>query len=149
MEIEHKYLVSDSTYKDLSTGSEEIIQGYLSKDPQRTVRIRRRGNRCFITVKGKNNGDTRQEFEYEIPQADFEAMLHLCLPGVITKRRWIVPFGGYIWEVDEFSGNLQGLVLAEIELESSHRRYPLPPFVGQDVTGNPAYYNSNLSLDLQ
>lgn len=143
-EIEHKFLVANDGYRTMAAHSVEIEQGYLSRDPERTVRVRIKGDHGYITVKGKNAGDARLEFEYEIPLADARAILGLCIPPVISKRRWIVPYEGYIWEVDEFHGSLSPLIVAEIELPSSDTRYILPPFVGENVTGDPSYYNSNL-----
>lgn len=144
LEIERKYLVKNDTYKEMSTTSTRILQGYLSRDPERTVRVRVKGEMGFITVKGITRGATRLEFEYEIPIADAEAMLKLCIPPVIDKIRYIVPFRGYTWEVDEFAGHRAGLVTAEIELSSESEAYSVPSFIGQEVTGNPAYYNSSL-----
>lgn len=143
-EIEHKYLVRDKSYRDMCVCSIEMAQGYLLRDPARTVRVRIAGDTAYITVKGKTVGDTRPEFEYEIPVADAREMLSLCDGRVICKTRYYVDFSGYRWEVDEFHGELDSLVLAEIELPESTHDYPLPPFVGQDVTGDPRYYNSNL-----
>lgn len=143
-EIEHKFLVANDSYRAMATGSVEIEQGYLSREPERTVRVRVKDGYGYITVKGQNRGDTRREFEYEIPVADARAMLGMCLPPVISKRRWIVPYEGHTWEVDEFRGSLSPLVVAEIELPYSDTPYTLPPFVGKNVTGNPRYYNSNL-----
>lgn len=144
LEIEHKYLVKDDSYREAALASYIIKQAYLCREPERTVRVRIKGNKGFLTVKGKNSGDTRLEFEYEIPFADALSMIGLCSGRVIEKIRYIVDFQGFRWEVDEFKGELDGLTLAEIELESSNHNYPLPPFVGKDVTGNPEYYNSNL-----
>lgn len=143
-EIEHKYLVEGESYKEMASGSVEIRQGYLNRDPHRTVRIRTAGRKGFITVKGKNDGDTRLEFEYEIPFDDALEMLGLCEPGIIEKRRWFVDYGGFRWEVDEYLGARKGLTVAEVELPSSGVGYPLPPFAGTNVTGDPRYYNSNL-----
>lgn len=145
LEIEHKYLVKDSSYRGMATASYDIKQGYLSREPERTVRVRTFGDKGFITVKGVTRDCVRAEFEYEIPLKDASELLAMCLPPVIEKRRYIVPFEGKCWEVDEFAGALQSLVLAEIELSSEHETYAAPPFIGENVTGNPAYYNSNLS----
>ena len=145
IEIEHKYIVVDDSYKSLATSHSEMSQGYLNRNPERTVRIRVKDNQGFITVKGKNKGDSRLEFEYEVPVEDAKLMLDLCEPTVIRKTRWNVPFGGFIWEVDEFHGSLSPLVVAEIEIPSSDTEYPLPGFVGENVTGDARYYNSTLS----
>ena len=144
IEIEHKYLVVNDKYRNMASSSHRIMQGYLSREPQRTVRIRVKDNQGFITIKGKNVGDTRAEFEYPIPIDDAMQLLNMCLPTVIEKTRYLVPFDGHTWEVDEFHGVRQGLVVAEIEIGNSNQQYTLPPFVGQNVTGNPDYYNSNL-----
>lgn len=144
LEIEHKYLVKNDSYKALATSCSRISQGYLCRQPERTVRIRIRDDKGYLTVKGKNTGSVREEFEYQIPYEDAERMMALCVPPVIEKTRYIVPFGGHTWEIDEFAGDRTGLVTAEVELSSSSEKYVIPDFIGEDVTGNPAYYNSNL-----
>lgn len=146
IEIEHKYLVANDLFKSLATGKTDINQGYLNRSPDRTVRIRTMGNKGFLTVKGRNKGDHRLEFEYEIPLADAEKILELSEPGIIKKTRYFVPFDGLIWEVDEFHGSLEGVIVAEVELPSKDFQYKKPPFVGENITGDPAYYNSNLKL---
>lgn len=147
-EIEHKYLVTSDAYRAMATGRREIIQGYLSTDPERTVRVRIADDKAYLTVKGKNIGDTRLEFEYHIPVDDAHSLMKLCVLSPIHKVRWIVPFEGFVWEVDEFLDHLAPLVLAEIELPSSDIAYTLPPFVGENVTHDAQYYNSNLSKRL-
>lgn len=144
LEIEHKYLVKDNNYLDMETSVKYICQGYLSRDPHRTVRVRTVDNKGYITVKGLSTGDIRAEFEYEIPVADARELLDMCIRPILEKRRHIVPYAGKIWEVDEFLGHLFPLVIAEIELSSPEEKYELPSFIGQNVTGDPAYYNSNL-----
>lgn len=144
-EIEHKYRVLNNSYRQLSVSCHYICQGYLSKDADRTVRVRVRDQKGYITIKGRTTNDTRVEYEYEIPRVEAEEMLQLCLPTVIEKRRYIVPFKGKTWEVDEFCGALDGLVVAEIELESSTAEYEKPDFIGENVTNDARYYNSNLS----
>ena len=143
-ETEHKYLVVNSDYEKMATKVISLAQGYLSRDPERTVRIRIADDKAYLTVKGRNHGDTRLEFEYEVPVEDARVMLGLCEGRIIRKRRYIVPFEGMVWEVDRFEGELEGLTVAEIELPQSNCKYALPPFVGEEVTGNPAYYNSML-----
>ncbi|MDE6231122.1 MAG: CYTH domain-containing protein [Muribaculaceae bacterium] len=143
-ETEHKYLVKDNAYLTMASRSHKICQAYLSKDPERTVRIRICDNAAFITIKGSGEGDTRPEFEYQIPLGDARELMRLALPGEIEKTRYIVPFQGYEWEIDEFHGRHEGLVIAEIELNQSTHDYPLPPFIGREVTGNPTYFNSNM-----
>ena len=144
LEIEHKYLVKNDSFKRLATSHSLILQGYLCREPERTVRVRIKGDKGFLTVKGRNNGASRAEFEYEICRDDAAAMLEMCIPPILEKTRYIVPFSGHIWEVDEFHGVRTGLVTAEIELASEDEKYEKPEFLGQDVTGDPAYYNSNL-----
>ena len=144
-EVERKFLVIDYSYKPLSTENYEIVQGYLSRDPKATVRVRTKGTKGFITVKGKNSGCVRDEWEYEIPLSEAIEMLRLCEAPVLNKTRYIVKHSGRRWEIDEFHGNLSGLTLAEIELNDPSEHIDLPSFVGEEVTDNPAYYNSNLT----
>lgn len=145
-EIEHKYLVVNDSFKKMATGKIHICQGYLNRDPDRTVRIRTMGSKGFITVKSRNNGDKRLEFEYEIPESDVKEMFKFAEPGIIEKTRYLVPFEGLIWEVDEFHGSLNGVIVAEVELPDDGTIYRKPPFIGADITGQPAYYNSNLKV---
>lgn len=144
LEIEHKYLVVGDSYKEMAGSRLEIRQGYLNRLPERTVRVRTKNNHGYLTVKGKNFGDVREEFEYEIPYDDAFRMLQLCEPPLLEKTRFIVDYDGHTWEVDEYHGTREGLVVAEIELPDSATPYALPPFVGENVTGNVKYYNSNL-----
>ncbi len=146
IEIEHKYLVINDAYKAMSTTAFHIKQGYLSRDKERTVRIRTKNDKAYLTVKTKNIGDMRNEFEYEIPFADAQKLLDVCLQPVIEKVRYIVEHKGFRWEVDEFKGKLDGICLAEIELPNSTTKYERPMFIGENVTGNPAYYTSNIHL---
>lgn len=145
-EIEHKYLVINDSYKSMAVGKLEIRQGYLNRNPDRTVRIRKIESRGFLTVKGKNHGDHRLEFEYEIPGNEAEEILNLAEPGIVEKTRYLIPFDNLLWEVDEFHGSLNGVVVAEVELPSKDIIYNKPPFIGEDITGNPAFYNSNLKV---
>lgn len=147
IEIEHKYLVKDDSYKRLSDNNSTIRQGFLSRNPERTVRVRVRDDQGFITIKGKGDGAAHPEFEYEIPLDDAVRLMSLCEPPVIEKTRYIVMHDGNRWEVDEFHGNLEGLVIAELEVPSEDYRFSLPPFVGREVTGNPKYYNSQLGIN--
>ena len=144
IEIEHKFLVKNDTYKSMAIASYHILQGYLCREPERTVRVRIKGDKGYLTVKGKNKGSRRDEFEYEISPADAMMMLRMCVAPILEKTRYIVPFEGHTWEVDEFSGNRTGLITAEIELSSEKEEYSVPGFIGDNVTDNPAYYNSNL-----
>lgn len=144
-EIEHKYLVISGLYRDMAIQSFTIVQGYLNRNKNRTVRVRLLNSKAFLTIKGLNEGDVRLEFEYEIPIDDAKQLLELCERPLIEKIRYIVPYKGYVWEVDEFQGNLSPLSLAEIELKESSHNYPVPSFIGKEVTGDPAYYNSALN----
>lgn len=144
-EIERKFLVKDNTYKALSTGSCVMAQGYLSTDIDATVRIRVSGDKAWITVKSRNRGAVRDEWEYAIPVADARQMLIICKGKVIEKTRYYVPSGDLTWEVDEYHGVHDGLVVAEIELTSADHPVTLPPFIGKEVTGDSRYYNSTLS----
>jgi adenylate cyclase len=146
-EIEHKYMVVSSQYIDIATQSCYIAQGYLNRDPMRTVRVRIKDDKAFLTIKSKNMGDTRQEYEYPVPVEDAQEMLRLCEGRVIAKRRYIVPFEGMTWEVDAFEGDLYPLIVAEIELQDSDQVYALPPFVGRNVTDDERFYNSRLASD--
>ncbi|MDE6655277.1 MAG: CYTH domain-containing protein [Muribaculaceae bacterium] len=143
-EIERKYLVTNNGYESMAISSTRICQGYLSADPDATVRVRIGGNHAYITVKSRNHGAVRNEWEYEIPVGDAEDMIARCHIVCLEKTRYIVQFGKHIWEVDRFHGGLSGLVIAEIELSDAHETFSLPPFVGQEVTSNPEYFNSSL-----
>lgn len=144
LEIERKFLVKNDSFKDIAISHSNIRQGYLSREPERTVRIRIKDDRGFITVKGKNLGAVRLEFEYEIPFADAEKMLGLCSGKILDKTRYNVKFGGYLWEIDVFHGLDEQLTVAEIELPSADASFEIPDFIGEEVTGNPRYYNSML-----
>jgi adenylate cyclase len=146
-EIERKFLVRDDTYKQLATSSIPISQGYLSLNERCSVRVRRWGDKGFITVKSHVvvNRFSRYEWEKEIPAAEADELLALCLPGKIEKTRWLVPLGDTLTcEVDEFFGLNQGLVMAEIELKSEDQSYPRPDFLAEEVTSDPRYFNSYL-----
>ncbi|MCM1152792.1 MAG: CYTH domain-containing protein [Muribaculum sp.] len=145
IEIERKFLVTDDVYKALSVSHQNICQGYLCKDKERTVRIRLKGDEGFLTVKGLTCGCVRREYEYSIPASDAREMLAMCVDAPLEKTRWYVEYDGNLWEVDEFHGQLEGLVTAEIELPSEGAGFSLPAFVGNEVTDDPRYYNSNLS----
>lgn len=145
-EIERKFLVIDDTYKAMFQNRKFIVQGYLSLRKESTVRIRIIDNNAWITIKGVNDGAVRDEWEYAIPVNDAMEMLGRCHEGNIVKKwRYEVLFEGFLWEIDEFAGLHEGLVVAEIELEAENQSFPLPPFIGNEVTGNPAYYNSTLA----
>ncbi|MDE6497338.1 MAG: CYTH domain-containing protein [Muribaculaceae bacterium] len=146
-EIERKFLVCDHSFVAMASDSVEIRQGYLSVKAEATVRVRIFGCKAFITVKGRNEGMVRDEWEYEIPVADAREMLECCCgSNVLEKVRYIVPCCGRVWEVDVFGGRLEGLVIAEVELPSADVHVELPAFAGREVTGDNRYYNSMLSL---
>jgi adenylate cyclase len=145
-EIERKFLVVDTSYREMSSISIDIRQGYLSADPAATVRVRKFGDAAFLTIKGKNNGVVRDEWEYPIPLDDAcELLDRMCSGEIIHKVRHIVPYGGDTWEVDEFLFPCPGLTVAEIELDNPDSQFSTPPFIGREVTGDPAYYNSSIA----
>ena len=145
VEIERKFLVKDDSFKRLAEKSVHITQGYLNRNAQRTVRVRIRDNQAFLTVKGISSYDSRMEYEYEIPVKDAEEMISLCEGAVLDKTRFLVRYKGFLWEIDEFHNLKESMTIAEIELPSSETVFPVPPFVGEDVTGDPRYFNSNLA----
>ena len=142
-EIERKYLVRGEAWRKLAQGV-RYRQGYLSTVKERTVRVRTVDDRGYLTVKGVTVGATRKEFEYDIPRADAALLLEMCEQPLVEKVRYKIPFGGLTWEVDEFEGANQGLVVAECELSSEDQRIELPPWIGEEVTADPRYFNSNL-----
>lgn len=145
VEIERKFRTSGVDFLAHQEG-ERLIQGYLSHDPHATVRLRVQGDNAWLTIKGKTHGASRSEFEYPIPTADAHAMLdEMCPEGVIDKTRYRIKVGEHVWEVDEFHGDNQGLVVAEVELDSEDQPFERPPWLGEEVTGDPRYYNSALS----
>lgn len=145
-EIERKFLINGD-YKPFVHKSTRIVQGYLCSAPERTVRVRVKGDKAFITVKGIGNstGASRFEWEKEIPVDDAKALLKICEPGVIDKIRHLVKAGDHTYEVDEFHGDNEGLTVAEIELASEDEPFEKPYWLGQEVTGNQRFYNSYLS----
>ncbi len=146
-EIERKYLVCGSSYRHQAIQKKDMMQGYLSLDPDATVRIRIVGDKAFITVKSRNIGAVRNEWEYPVPVEEAKEMLRSCCKSrLIEKTRYIVEAPHNLkWEIDEFHGSLDGLVIAEIELPYEEFEVALPDFIGEDVTGNPRYYNSSLA----
>jgi adenylate cyclase len=144
LEVERKFLVTGDAWRALGEPV-AIRQGYLSRDPLRTVRVRLAGERAWITVKGISIGATRLEFEYPIPRQDAVDMLDgFCEQPVVEKRRTRIPLGEITWEVDEFLGENLGLIVAEVELQHAEQRIALPAWIGAEVTGDPRYYNSHL-----
>jgi adenylate cyclase len=146
-ETERKYLVSSVNFKEEAFRKSRIRQGYLSSVPERTVRVRIKDETSFITIKGKSDkmGLSRLEWEIEIPLEDGEALLNLCEPGLIDKIRYEIKKGTLIFEVDEFLGENLGLIVAEIELESENQDFEKPVWLGDEVTGDIRYFNSNLA----
>lgn len=144
-EIERKFLV-DGEFKQLASGEMRIVQGYLSSVPERTVRVRVKGEQGFITIKGIGNasGASRYEWEREIPVSEVEELLELCEAGVIDKTRYLVEAGEHTFEVDEFYGDNEGLVVAEVELASEDEAFEKPGWLGTEVTGDARYYNAML-----
>lgn len=143
-EIERKFLVADDSWRGGSPGV-RLAQGYLTLDPDRTVRVRLAGENAWLTVKGRTQGITRAEFEYAIPPDDARILLGMCLPSVIDKTRHRIDFGGHVWEVDVFHGANEGLVLAEVELDYESANPELPPWIGVEVSDDARYYNANLA----
>ena len=145
LEIERKFLV-EGEFKSLATSHSRIVQGYICSGHGRTVRVRLRGDKGYLTIKGPSidGGLARYEFEKEITKDEALSLLRLCEPGIIDKVRWLVPAGSHTVEVDEFFGDNAGLVMAEIELRSADEPYERPAFLGREVTGDPRFYNGSL-----
>lgn len=143
IEIERKFLVVNDNYK---TGEpHRIAQGYICSDHDRVVRVRIFDDKAFITIKNSTVGFSRNEYEYPIPVQDARELLeNTCIQPVIYKTRYVLDFKGFVWEVDEFHDLNEGLVVAEIELENANEVFDIPDFVGEEVTGNPRYYNALL-----
>ena len=158
MEIERKYLVTSDCYKELAVARYHIRQGYISREKTGTVRVRITDDKAYLTIKGKPAAGhfARYEWEKEIDVQEAEELMKLCQGTVIDKTRWIVPAETVdnlqltvdnlqlIWEVDEFHGKHEGLVIAEIELESEEQSFEIPDFIGDEVTHDPRYYNANM-----
>ena len=144
-EIERKFLVKGD-FKADSFKATRITQGYLSSVPERTVRVRVKGEKGYITIKGKGNdsGASRYEWEKEIPVDEVKELLKLCEPGIIDKNRYLVKAGEHTFEVDEFYGENEGLVMAEVELKDENENFIKPAWLGEEVTGDVKYYNSML-----
>lgn len=146
VEIERKFLVLDDSYKHEAFAKSHIQQGYICSERGRTVRIRIRDEHAYITIKGPSldGGLSRYEFEQEIPLDDAQKLLTLCDSGMIDKVRWLVKSGEHTFEVDEFFGDNEGLVMAEVELRTADEQPVFPHFIGKEVTGDRRYYNSQL-----
>lgn len=146
IEIERKFLVRGGDFKRQAESSSYIKQGYILSGGGRTVRVRIRDGQGFLTIKGPSKSGTfsRYEFEKEITIDEAENLMQMCEPGMVEKRRYIVPFRGHVFEVDEFYGDNEGLVFAEVELDSEDEVFEKPGFIGPEVTGDRHFYNSNL-----
>lgn len=146
-EIERKFLVTSGDFKTQASVKNRIVQGYLNSHPERTVRVRIKGDKGFLTIKGKGSesGTTRLEWEKEISVTEAELLLPLCEQGIIDKIRYEINFGKHVFEVDVFSGENEGLVIAEIELSSESESFEKPDWLGKEVTGDERYYNAYLS----
>ena len=147
IETERKFLVRNDSYKQQAFTQKRIAQGYLSSVPDRTVRVRTKGDQGFLTIKGKSNesGMSRMEWEKEISVADAEQLLAICEKGAIDKIRHEVKVGSHVYEVDEFFGDNAGLTVAEIELADENEEFIKPEWLGEEVTGTERYYNAYLS----
>ncbi|TKD65233.1 CYTH domain-containing protein [Flavobacterium sp. ASW18X] len=147
LEIERKFLVLSDAYKTAARQKDRLVQGYLNTHPERTVRVRIMNDKAFITVKGPTNdaGTSRFEWEMNIPVEEATNLIDLCETGILEKYRYRVPVGNHIFEVDEFLGENKGLVVAEIELQHEDEKFTKPEWLGEEVTGNKAYYNSALT----
>ncbi len=143
VEIERKFRVTGDAWRNDS--GVLYRQGYLNRDKVRTVRIRIAGGAAFLTIKGKSTGATRAEFEYPVPMDDAQALLALCDGPLIEKSRYIVLHAGHRWEVDEFAGDNAGLVVAELELSAEDEAFERPAWLGEEVTHDARYFNSNLA----
>jgi CYTH domain-containing protein len=145
IETERKFLVK-SEFRHLACGEYDIIQAYMAIDDTKSIRLRIKGDKAFITIKSRIGGLTvsRNEFEYQIPVPDAVEMMNLCLPGRIVKTRYLVSSGKHTFEVDVFHDKNEGLVIAEIELSSPDEYFDKPDWLGEEVTGRPEYYNANL-----
>ncbi|MBL8508673.1 MAG: CYTH domain-containing protein [Chitinimonas sp.] len=143
-EIERRFLLKNEGWRGLAEG-EWLKQGYLSVERERTVRVRIKGEQAWLTLKANISNVSRHEFEYPIPLADAETIMNAMCPMLVEKRRHRIALGGHVWEVDEFSGQNAGLVLAEIELSDEAEAYERPDWLGEEVTEDPRYTNAHLS----
>ena len=145
VEIERKFLLKNDSWRDNVIGSHVLKQGYLASSPLPTVRVRISDDKAFLTIKGRTEGISRVEFEYEIPSNEAIEMLELSAQPPIEKTRYIVEANGHTWEIDVFEGSNAGLVLAEVELDNEDEKIELPDWIDIEVTSDPRYYNSALS----
>lgn len=143
-EIERKFLVTGNEWRDMAAGI-RYRQGYLSSGKERTIRVRIAGDRAFLTIKGETSGISRMEYEYPIPVEDADVLLaELCEQPIIEKKRYTISYQGFVWEVDEFFGENEGLLVAEIELESEGQKFAKPPWIGKEVSSDRRYANASL-----
>ena len=147
IEIERKFLVNDESYKEMAFKSDRIAQGYICRQGGNSTRVRVRGDKGYLTIKGPSidGGLSRFEWEKEIPASEAWELMKLCPTPIIDKTRYLVEFEDHVFEVDEFYGDNEGLVVAEVELSAIDEEFKKPPFLGKEVTGDGKYYNSSLS----
>ncbi|CAH0337243.1 Inorganic triphosphatase [Flavobacterium sp. CECT 9288] len=148
IEIERKFIVKNQSFKEEIHTKSIVSQGYLSSNPERTVRVRMKNEKGYLTIKGISNesGTSRYEWEKEIPLNEAVELFKLCEKGAIEKTRHEIKYGNHTYEVDEFHGDNEGLIIAEIELSSENEKFDKPNWLGDEVTGEQRYYNSNLSI---
>ena len=145
IEIERKFLVEGDAWR-VGASPSRIVQGFLSRDPERIVRVRLRDGEAFLTIKGKGSGLARVEVEVAIPAEEARQLLPLCLPPLIEKTRHLVTWAGHLWEIDEFDGRNRGLVVAELELRDAAESFGRPPWLGSEASEDPRYLNANLAM---
>ena len=147
IEIERKFLVNDESYKEMAFKSDRIAQGYICRQGGNSTRVRVRGDKGYLTIKGTSidGGLSRFEWEKEIPASEAWELMKLCPTPILDKTRYLVEFEDHVFEVDEFYGDNEGLVVAEVELSAIDEEFKKPPFLGKEVTGDGKYYNSSLS----
>ncbi|MEM6298132.1 MAG: CYTH domain-containing protein [Bacteroidota bacterium] len=144
LEIERKFLLKNSDWEKLHSQKISMRQGYLNTHPERTVRVRVSNQSATLTIKGKTQNTTRQEFEYQIPFEEGGALLNLCEKPLIEKVRFIVKYQDKVWEIDRFEGENEGLVVAEVELDHEGEEFILPAWIGEEVSHDPRFYNASL-----
>lgn len=144
IEIERKFLLLNSDWRKAVYDQKKIFQGYLSSNPERTVRVRVSDQKGIITIKGKSQGNSRAEYEYNIPLTDADELIKLCENPIISKTRYLVKIEEKVWEIDEFSGENQGLIVAEVELQSETERITFPSWIGKEVSSEKRFFNASL-----
>lgn len=145
MEIERKFLLANQDWRTTAAPPRHLLQGYLSSTPRCTVRVRVDGDNAWLTIKGCSDNISRVEYEYPVPVEDARQMLRQMCATVVEKRRYLVEYAGHTWEIDEFLGDNNGLIVAEIELNSEQEKFIRPPWLGREVSGAIRYYNSHLA----